>query len=86
MTEDPITYGTEAEVIRALDRRHEQLRHPEPNQKEIDAESADLLRATFCFKHGIPLKKYVDGFDCPECEADDVLDINYPVSPHKGMF
>ena len=85
MKEDPITYGTEGEMIRTLDRRHDQLRRgPEPNQKEIDAEATDLLRTTFCFKHGIPLKKYVDGYDCPECEADKVL--NYPVSPHAGMF
>ena len=58
----------------------------EPNQKEIDTEAAELLRDTFCFKHGVPLKKYVDGYDCPECEADAVLDVNYPVSPNAGMF
>ncbi len=87
MNEDPITCGTQAEAMRALDRYHERQRKgPEPNQKEIDAESAAMLRATFCFKHGIPLKDYHDGFDCPECEADKVLDINYPVSPHAGMF
>ena len=87
MTEESITPGTQAEAIRALDRYHERQRKgPEPKQKEIDAESAAMLRTTFCFKHGIPLKKYVDGYDCPDCEADAVLDINYPASPNAGMF
>ena len=88
MKEESITRGTQAEAIRALDRYHERQRKgPEPKQKQIDAESADLLRTTFCFKHGEPLKKYADNiWSCPECEADAVLDINYPVSPNAGMF
>lgn len=95
MTEDPITKGTQAEVLRALERRYLQIKKgepimsnvkPEPNQEQIDAESAAMLGATFCFRHGIPLKDYYDGFDCPECEADKVLDINYPVITHEADY
>ncbi len=75
--EQDITCGTQAAAVRALDRRHEQLRHPEPNQKEIDRKSAELLKMTFCAIHGRPMRRYIDGvWACPDCEADKVLNIS----------
>jgi hypothetical protein len=66
----------------------ESLAQPEPNQKEIDAEAAELLRDTFCFEHNKPMEQ--DPYDgvwyCAECEADDVIYRVHPTSPNEGKF
>lgn len=75
MTEDPITHGTEGEALYSLEQRLKQLKKGGGGQDR------------WCYKHQCSEIKYIDGvWACPDCEADAVLDINYPVTTHEADY